>query len=316
MPAALAVRCPECEKGLKLPAAAAGKAVKCPGCGAKVKVPGAAGGSKPKMPAKKGAGGGDDGTGEFLAALPKAKAPKALPGRVGAGGGPGSSQEVPAYDEAVPKRKAKEPTSPVVVAASLGGGLLVLLAAAGGLGYLLYASKPVEPPAELVDFEHPAPRSFALKVPADWAEKSGGGQSGTPAFATFEGPGGEFDIRASRRGSAMGDIANAGGGDSFVVGEKLPEEESAIFKQHEFTKDQTAADYQTYTETGGENFNDDRGRLSEFTASGTFGGQTRGLRATVRLGTETYNVVAKTSPRDFPVMKATFREMLESLRSN
>ena len=113
----------------------------------------------------------------------------------------------------------------------------------------------------------------------------------------------------------MGDIAGAGGGDSYVVGEEVPEEESAIFKQHAFTKDQTAADYQTYTETAGENFDPKRGegRVSEFTAAGTFGGQTRGLRATVRLGNETYNVVARTSANNFPVMNGVFREMLESL---
>lgn len=306
MPAALAVRCPECNKGLKLPAAAAGKRVKCPGCGAGVKVPGG-GGSTPKTKAAK-----DGGDGGFLAALPKAKSPTALPGRVG-GGGP-STSEMPVFEDG-PKRKQKEPTSPVVIAASLGGGLLVLLLAAGGLGYLLYASKPIEPPAEMTDFEHPAPQAFSLTVPADWEAKSGGGSGGTPAFATFEGAGGSFDIRVSRRGSAMGDIAGAGGGDSYVIGEEVPEEESAIFKQHAFTKDQTAADYQTYTETDGENFDPrhGEGRVSEFTATGTFGGTTRGLRATVRLGNETYNVVARTSKRDFPIMNGVFREMLESL---
>ena len=294
MPAALAVRCPECEKGLKLKPSAAGKRVKCPDCGAAVKVP--AGGA---APAKAKAGVKAGGGGDFFSALPKAKAPAALPGRVGAGGP--STSEMPVYDGG-PKKKAKEPTSPVVIAASLGGGLLVLLAAAGGLGYLLYASRPIEAPTEFAAFEHPAPRAFALDVPAGWETKTGGGQGGTPAWATFSGPGGEFDVRASRRGSAMGDIANAGGGGDFVVGQDLPEEETAIFKQHAFTKDQTAADYQTYTETSGENFDPQRGegRVSEFTGTGTFGGTTRGLRATVRLGTETYNVVAKTSQKTLP----------------
>ena len=135
MPAALAVRCPECGKGLKLPAAAAGKAAKCPGCGGRVKVPG--GGPAPKPEAK-----ADGETSEFLAALPKAKAPKALPGRVG--GGP-STSDMPVYDDAA-QGKRKEPTSPVVIAASLGGGLLVVLLAAGGLAYLLYTSEPAGPP--------------------------------------------------------------------------------------------------------------------------------------------------------------------------
>ena len=309
MPAAIAVRCPECEKPLKLKGSAAGKRVKCPACGGAVTVPG---GSE-KAAAKRGGDTADN----IRAALPPApKKPTGLPARVR--GGP-STSEIPIPLEEGRKKPKKEPHSPIVVAASIGGGVLVLLLAAGGLGWLIFSSKPIEPPSEMVEFRHDQPRTFRLEIPGGWTTNSGGGKSGTPAFATFEGPGGTFDIRQSRRGSAMGDIGNAvaGVGPGGEVGAAIPDELNPIVGQHEFTKSQTADDYQTYTETDGENFEiagGGDGRVSEFTASGTFGGSTQGLRATVRIGNETYNVVAKTSPNNFPVMRPVFRKMLESLK--
>ena len=131
MPAALAVRCPECRKDLKLKASAAGRIVKCPGCGGKVKVPAADG------------GGVTGDTGDFLAALPKASKPTKLPARVT--GGP-SSAEVPAYlDDGPAKKPRKEPTSPAVVAASIGGGVLALLLAAGGVWWMIFSDRPDAP---------------------------------------------------------------------------------------------------------------------------------------------------------------------------
>ena len=78
----------------------------------------------------------------------------------------------------------------------------------------------------------------------------------------------------SLRGSAIGDMGAAGQGDSFVVGAEVPEELTAIYGQHEVVKQQVADDYSDYQETGGHNFDPrgGEGRMSTFTASGSFGG--------------------------------------------
>ena len=326
MPAAIAAQCPECGKGLKVPAAAAGKRVKCPQCGAAVKVPAgsgaapAAGKAGAKRKAKAPAGPAAHGnSGEIFAGLDlddygaTSGRQSALPGRVNRG--PSSSEiPIPAFEG--PGKKPEKPPTPLpVVLGVIGGSLLLLALAGGGAAYVLLNSGPIEAPANLVRFSHPEPRTFALDVPEGWEQKSGGGTGGRPAFASFEGPGGEVDVRMSLRGSAMGDIGNAVQGDSFVVGAEVPEELTAIYGQHEATKQQVADDYSDYKETGGHNFNPrgGEGRMSTFTASGSFGGGITGLRGTVRIGTDTYIVLMKCAPKDFGVMKPVFEKMMQSL---
>ena len=180
---------------------------------------------------------------------------------------------------------------------------------------MLAGSAPAEPPGKLVSYKHPERSAFALDVPDNWTTGSeGGGQGGRPAFATFEGPGGEVQVRQSLGGSAIGDAANAGG-NQLAPGEELPEELTAIYAQHEAVKGQIESNFSNYQEIGGENF-DARGgpgRRSTFTASGTLGGAITGLRGTVRVGNETYTVLMQCAPRDFPTMKPVFEQMLESM---
>ena len=322
--AAIVARCPDCAKGLKLKPSAAGKRVKCPACGAAVDVPGGAanpGGDakaagrpkrKPAPAAPRSGNSGELFTGLNLGELGHdGGAQTALPGRVRKGG---STAEIPVAAAPGGKKPDKPPTPLPVVLGAIGGSLLLLAAVGGTAVYLLLNNQPAEPPGDLVRYEHPEPRTFSLDVPSNWAVEAGGGTGGRPAFAKIEGPGAEVDVRNSPRGSAVGDIGAAAeqGG---PVGEELPEELTAIFGQHKMTRDQVAGDFSSYEETGGENFDarGGEGRRSVFTASGSFGGAITGLRGTVRVGNETYNVVMRCAPRDFPTLRPVFEKMLDSM---
>ncbi len=328
-------RCPDCAKGLKLKPSAAGKTVKCPACGAGVRVPegegpagdGPAGGksasrsggkarrkrpaSPPPAPARSG-NSGELFTGLDLADYGhKSGSQKALPDRVNKG--PLTDEiRIPGGD--APKKKEEPPAPLPVVLGIVGGSVLLLALAGGGVFLALSGSKPAEPPGELARFEHPQPRTFAIDVPSNWeVVKADGGTGGRPAFATIEGPGAEVQIRQSLSGSAIGDIAGAGGAAQLAPGGETSEELTPIYTQHEMVKSQSESNFSDYQEVGGENFNNDAGRRSTFTASGSFGGKVTGLRGTVRVGNETYTVLMQCDPRDLPVMKPVFEKMLDSM---
>ncbi|QDT18126.1 hypothetical protein [Alienimonas californiensis] len=339
MPAAIVARCPDCAKGLKLKPSAAGKTVKCPACGAAVPVPAAAGDGAPRAddsttrrnPAKAkrkrsaepaAAATGSGNSGEIFAGLDlgefghesgsqRSLAKQGLPGRV---------QKGPLTDETevinnAPKKKEEPPTPLPVVLGIVGGSLAVLGIAGAAVLFLLLGSGPVEPPGELVRYTHPERGKFAIDVPDNWATATeGGGQGGRPAFATFEGPGGEVQIRQSLSGSAIGDIASAGD-TQLAPGEELPEELTAIYGQHEAVKGQVESNFSNYSETGGKNFDSKAGeaRRSTFTASGALGGAITGYRGTYRIGNDTYTVVMQSSTRDFAVMGPVYEKMLESV---
>ncbi|NNJ24805.1 hypothetical protein [Alienimonas chondri] len=335
MSAAIVTRCPDCAKAIKLKPSFAGRKVKCPGCGGPVQVPAEADAADPRpakaSPAKTKAKrkrptspadepGGSGNSGELFAGLDLGKyghesgSQKALPARVNKGP---LTDEHPIPAERGPKKEEKPPTPMPVVLGIIGGSLLVLMLAAGGALWALAGAQPAEPPGPLVRFEHPEPRQFSIDVPDNWeTTKVGGGVGGRPSFATFEGPGGEVQVRRSPSGSLFGDIAGAGD-TQLAPGEEMPEELTPIFTQHDATKSQVESNFSNYSETGGENFDPragkDNGRRSVFTASGTLGGQITGLRGTVRVGNETFTVVMQCSPRDFPTLRPVYEKMLDSM---
>ncbi|MFH5803293.1 hypothetical protein [Alienimonas sp. DA493] len=335
MPAAIAARCPDCAKGFKLKPSAAGKTVKCPACGGAVPVPAAAG--EAPRPAKKPAKAkrkraaepapaptGSGNSGEIFAGLDLSEfghdsgsrgalSKKGLPARVQKGP---LTDEIATPTEAPKKKKEEDPPPPLPVILGIVGGSLAVLALAGaGTAYMLFGSGPVEPPGELVRYTHPEQGKFAIDVPSNWETvREGGGQGGRPAFATFEGPGGEVQVRQSLGGSAVGDIANAGD-TQLAPGEELPEELTPIYSQHEAVKSQVESNFSNYSETGGENFDSKAGeaRRSVFTASRTLGGAITGYRGTFRVGNDTYTVVMQSSTRDFATMAPVYEKMLESV---
>ena len=321
-------RCPDCAKGLKLKPSAAGKTVKCPACGAGVPVPagdrapdGAPDGAprKPTNTKRKRAAPpeptGSGNSGELFTGLNLGGhgggSKKALPGRIQKGP---LTDEMPIADAGGKKKKEEPPTPMPVVLGVIGGSLLLLAAVGGGAFYFLANNQPIAAPTEFERYEHPEQRKFSLDVPVGWERTDGGGTGGTPAFASFEGPGGEVQIRQSLSGSAIGDMGAAADA-NLAPGEELPEELTPIYRQHEATKGQIESNFSDYSETGGENF-DARGadgRRSTFTASGAFGGTLTGYRGTLRIGNETYTVVTQSSPRDFAVMGPVYEQMLKSM---
>ena len=302
-----AVQCPECGVKLKPKASAAGKRVRCPKCGSGVKVPASADAAEP---AAVGAAGDF-----FSGGGPAPKAPRSLPARVKPGRR--DTAEVPVYDGAAAPAVQKQTKAEFKPAVAAGVGVVALLLIGVGsfVGYqLVVGGKPVVAPETLVRFEHDK-GAFAIDYPEGWTSNGGaGGTGGVRASAVFEGPEGKMTVREGQGASSVADIAGAGGGESYVIGEQ-DDSESPEQAAHDWLGKMAPDNYSGYSEQAARTIETKSGisRASDFSATSLFGGGIRGIRATVKIGNDVFAITCETSAKDFAVMQPVFEKMIASV---
>ena len=251
--------------------------------------------------------------GGFFSGGTAPKAPRSLPARVKPGRR--DTAEVPAYDpDAAPavQKQTKAEFKPAVAAGVAVAGLLLI----GGGGYLthtlLQGSVPVAAPETLARFKHEK-NAFAIDYPEGWSVKEAGGTGGVRASGIFEGPQGKLTVREGQGASSVADIAGTGG-DSYVIGEQ-DDSESPEQAAHDWLGRSAQDNYSGYREESARTIKTGVGiaRASDFTATTMFGGGIRGIRATVLIGKDAFNITAETSVKDFEVMKPVFEKIIASV---
>ena len=151
--------------------------------------------------------------------------------------------------------------------------------------------------------------SFACEFPEGW-ESKGGGKNG-PVWAKSSSGSALIDVKASPTGSLMSDAM----GGSRVADDTLPQFEPVHMIHAEFMEI-AAEEFDNYTEIAGSPIVMDcplgPARLSEFTATTTFGGATHGYRATIIGRDKGITVYCTCSEADWSTAKPVFDKTLAS----
>ncbi|MEZ6121874.1 MAG: hypothetical protein R3C49_01720 [Planctomycetaceae bacterium] len=150
-----------------------------------------------------------------------------------------------------------------------------------------------------------------------WEKSSGGGTGGVPPWATFksERQGVTITIRGSASGTAISDIAAAGGGMAGgILGDALPDELHPAAAAHAFQKDKISADYNSYEETEPQKIETGfgEGRVSDFVGSGALSSE-YGIRATVISNQYQYNIICKVPKKRLEEYRPVFERIIKSV---
>lgn len=165
-------------------------------------------------------------------------------------------------------------------------------------------------------FEHKA-ASLSSEYPEAWDKRSGGGTGGIAPWIRFENSDLEISIsiRGSISGTAISDIAAAGGGMlQGQLGDEIPDELDPVAAVHQYQRDKISGEYNEYEETEpvpietgfGE------GRICEFTAGSTFSTE-YGVRATLIANQYQYNVICKCPKKLLEEYKPVFERIIKSI---
>jgi len=239
--------------------------------------------------------------------------PVPVPGKDGSVGPPG---EEPAETTDKPKKpsgarsqKQFNPVIPLVI-----GGVFVI----GIVGLLFFlpsmSSKKsdIQVPEEedyLLYIDKIA-QEFRVKYPPGWKVESGGRGTSNP-WARFTKGSATIRIKTSMGASALGSMMNPVGVDD---GE-TPDELSPVAGIHTFMKDQFAENYSGYEEqpaiTIKTGFGD--GRMSEFTAKGSWGSKTKGIRLSCLGIRYQFTLMGDCPEADWAACKPIFEFVAESL---
>lgn len=369
----VSLRCPDCDKKLKIPRQALGKGkkLKCPNCGTAIKVTGAqrkksagpAAGQQPKR------GGGSskgaavagssvlaEGEAEFfsdpdwndddllldggLDDYPEEFGDDDFEDEFGGGHDPTRPPSLPrrrkpkpAAAETVEKEKQKElePRSEAVAFLLQKKVLIPLVAfgllGLGGVGFavvmVVKAGKALGPP------EVKAPERYAAfeskygqircEYPEGWEASRSGGIGGAPLGVRFTlGNQAFVSIKESIIGSAVADIARAetqGGGGlgaNNAQAETIPPVD-VVHAIHGARKSEMMDNYEE-SNMGPIDSKFGEARISDYTASGTLGGEIYGCRATLLRGHEQYNVICECYDNEhFQILKPVFEHVVMSI---
>jgi hypothetical protein len=211
-----------------------------------------------------------------------------------------------------PKRKSKSGVgkSPAFV----GGICVLVLGLLIGLPLLFSGGEePMKPPESYAKFSHDVKQTFQIEYPEGWTVESGG-QSGQAVWAKFsKGEDVRIRVRSSMGASAVGDIAASAArirGD-----EEESEEEAPVAKVHEMMMEQFGEEYDEYRESAPVKIETGFGdtRMSEFTASGSWGSKMRGIRASMLGLNLQYTVICDCPEEDWEVCRPVFERIIKSM---
>lgn len=220
----------------------------------------------------------------------------------------------PPDEEAAKKPRKKSKSKAGQSPAMIGGVCVLVLALLIGLPMLFSGDEgPMEPPESYSVFTHHVNSEFKCEYPAGWTVESGGTQ-GAPVWAKFTSGDVNIRVRSSMGASAIGDIAaNLGG----MPGEELDEDLAPVAQvhNHEKMKEQFAQEYSEYQESPPEKIETGFGdtRVSEFTASGSWGSKQRGLRASMLGKNLQFTVICDCPEKDWDVCRAIFEKVIKSM---
>lgn len=210
----------------------------------------------------------------------------------------------------------KSPSSAGRSPALIGGVSVLGLGLLIGVPLLMFSGeKPMEPPASYAAFQHDNKEAFKCEYPEGWSVESGGTGGSTP-WAKFEQGDVKIRVRSSMGASAIGDISkNLGGNVLGDAGGELDEELAPVANVHNLMKDQFAQDYGEYQESGAETIKSGFGdtRVSEFTASGSWGGTIRGMRASMLGLNLQFTVICDCPEDDWEVCRPIFERVIKSM---
>ncbi|MFH1923355.1 MAG: hypothetical protein ABIP48_26120, partial [Planctomycetota bacterium] len=154
--------------------------------------------------------------------------------------------------------------------------------------------------------------------PAGWERKGGGASKFLSC--RFQSGGAKIRVVADVAGSALGDIANMGGGAMEMAGDMLESDEiaeelSPVAQVHQVSIEQASEelgelDIKT-TETIKTGFGDTR--KSEFTVAGALGSKTHGMLATALGLNHRIRVICTCNDRHWKTLKPAFEEVIASL---
>lgn len=332
--------CSECFHRMKVDEKHAGRAMKCPGCGHALKVPRQAGsqqsaGSRKKTrqtspPADEDDYGFDDFEEDIEASKPKKKRPiddgPALPSRRRGSGAKKKKPKGASGKEGSRRKKKREEEEslgwlPVVI---ICGGVAFMLLI-GTLGFFfggdivtkLAGGGEVVAPSEFELAENKDSQTKVL-LPKGWEYTASGGTGGKPVTIRTNNDGVKIQIRANPKGDMMGSIANAGaavgapGAGLGAMGNDVGDVEdiAPIAQVHSFVRDFVTQDFSNYTEQPGQPIDSGmgEGRVSSFTASGTFGSTIYGYRVSLWSSKYQLNVIMQMTSQKkheayWPVLK-------------
>jgi hypothetical protein len=180
-----------------------------------------------------------------------------------------------------------------------------------GLVVAAGCSGPVAIPASYKTYSA-KDQSFAVDYPENW-KAVGGGQSGYYS-ARFTSGSASIRVTADMVGSVIGDIARS---QSRMAGTEHIEQFKPINKVHELGNKQMAEEWSSYQEQPAAPFRSGfgEGRLSEFTAGGSFGGKMHGYRLTALSVDRRITVVCYAREADWQKLKPAFDKVNASLKS-
>ncbi len=149
-----------------------------------------------------------------------------------------------------------------------------------------------------------------------WLIKGGGGTGGLPPWFRIEHDRQDIDIRitGSVSGSAIGDIATAGGTMPGDLGEDVADELDPVAAVHEFQQMKVAANYDKYEETEPRPIDTGcgEGRICEFTGTSLLSTE-YGMRATLLCHQYQFNVICKCPKKRLEEYKPVFERIVTSI---
>ena len=163
--------------------------------------------------------------------------------------------------------------------------------------------QPVAAPTSLTKFES-KDKQVRFEYPAGWEVTASGGQ-GLLSHSVFQQGPAKIDVGCDLAGSLF-----AGPG-----APRDPNEEPASARIHELGLKNMKEDFSGYEEQPAQPIktNIGEGRISEFTAAGSFGGKIRGYRATALTRDRRVTVICTCPERDWETLKPAFTKVIGSL---
>ena len=217
------------------------------------------------------------------------------------------------------KRKSTAGKSPALI----GGICVVVLGLLFGLPLLFPGDEPMQAPESYAEFTHESNSVFKCEYPEGWEKESGGTSSATGGvwakFVHADHDDVKIRVRSSIGASAVGDIAknrgSSGLGGSGGANAELEEELAPSAVVHEREKKKFAEDYSDYQEQAPQKIETGFGdtRVSEFTASGSFGSKIRGMRASMLGQNLQFTVICDCPEDDWDVCKPIFERVIKSM---
>lgn len=206
-----------------------------------------------------------------------------------------------------PESKRVNPLVPLLI-----GGVMV----AGVVGLLflpinlLPAETRIQAPEGYDPYEDKIGKHFHIEAPRGWVVEAGGRGSSNPWVRFINGKA-TIRLKTSVGASAIGDVMKAGGAGARDV----PDSMKPAAQIHTMMKEQFAQDFSNYEEKPPRTVDTGMGdgRLSEFTAAGSWGSKLRGIRLTCLGVNYQFTVICNCPEADWAVCQPVFEHVALSL---